>query len=849
MKRKVKIIQILILLITLNIIHFSNIIIYPETLKNDTHREFERKILRNNLKIAGDWVLNGIPIFIDDANPNYNWSKTAAENDWCYGLGTWNNPYIIENVTIDGDYNGNCITIRNSVKYFIIRNCTIFNSGSGEENAGIYLYKTHNGIIYRNNIFSNSDGLNFYGIYCINNSVIENNIELNTRNGIHTYSYFQENFILNNSIINNGQSGIYFESWDCIGNVINNNEITHNSNGIYLEAWSNELNFNQISYNNISYNSQRGIYCANPSVNISYNLIHNNLYYGIHLRGSGDIVFNNTIHHNYDRGIFLDRHADNNVIENNYIFNNTSDEDYVQHNCGIYLYRDCTNNDIIGNIISKQRTGIHTYYQCHNNNYSNNEISNCTFGITESANQRSTFIGNKMVGCGISFYPGSGINELVTTNFDNSNTVNGKPLFFYKNRNNLQPLDFINAGQVILVNCTNSTIANLKLSRGTSGIELYDCSNITVFNNLIYQHTILGVYLHRSNYNNIINNTIVGVKGEYYARNHIGGISLRFSDNNNISKNTLYNNAFNGISIDGVNNLVFLNKFIGNLRNAFTTISNNHWDNGTIGNYWGGYNGKDIDDDGIGDTPYNIPEAGIDNFPIWWDPPLLSISYLSNWQILGKTAPNFILSVDEGIADSIWYSLDDGATNYSCLQSDSIDQSLWDSFGNGTVPIRFYINDSKGFFSFIEITLRKDIIDPIIYILEPTNHQEFTENPPSFSISIDEVNIEEIWYTIDNGARNYSISAFTGVIDQTSWKAAPSGNVIIRFYVRDSAGNVGTSQVIVIKKEMPLLEQPDQPGIPGYNITIFLCLAVVLTIIIVRRRIYKQKKGKSTSIF
>ena len=45
----------------------------------------------------------------------------------------------------------------------------------------------------------------------------------------------------------------------------------------------------------------------------------------------------------------------------------------------------------------------------------------------------------------------------------------------------------------------------------------------------------------------------------------------------------------------------------------------NYWDNGEIGNYWDDYDGVDADNDGIGDTPFNITgSAGsIDNYPIW----------------------------------------------------------------------------------------------------------------------------------------------------------------------------------------------------------------------------------------
>ena len=48
------------------------------------------------------WNLTGSPIIINDLQPDYNWSKTAAENGWCSGSGSWSDPYVIEDVLIDG---------------------------------------------------------------------------------------------------------------------------------------------------------------------------------------------------------------------------------------------------------------------------------------------------------------------------------------------------------------------------------------------------------------------------------------------------------------------------------------------------------------------------------------------------------------------------------------------------------------------------------------------------------------------------------------------------------------------------------------------------------------------------
>ena len=44
---------------------------------------------RNRLENSGFWDLTSDPIYINDLNPSYNWSKTAADNDWCSGSGTW----------------------------------------------------------------------------------------------------------------------------------------------------------------------------------------------------------------------------------------------------------------------------------------------------------------------------------------------------------------------------------------------------------------------------------------------------------------------------------------------------------------------------------------------------------------------------------------------------------------------------------------------------------------------------------------------------------------------------------------------------------------------------------------
>jgi hypothetical protein len=42
----------------------------------------------------------------------------------------------------------------------------------------------------------------------------------------------------------------------------------------------------------------------------------------------------------------------------------------------------------------------------------------------------------------------------------------------------------------------------------------------------------------------------------------------------------------------------------------------NIWDDGSIGNYWSDYDGRDDNGDGVGDSPYIIDENNRDKYPL-----------------------------------------------------------------------------------------------------------------------------------------------------------------------------------------------------------------------------------------
>jgi hypothetical protein len=77
----------------------------------------------------------------------------------------------------------------------------------------------------------------------------------------------------------------------------------------------------------------------------------------------------------------------------------------------------------------------------------------------------------------------------------------------------------------------------------------------------------------------------------------------------------------NNITLLSVSSYTVANVFYENnfLRSNYTNLyADCFWDDGSVGNYWVGYNGTDADGDGIGDTPYVIDKNNIDNHPLMY---------------------------------------------------------------------------------------------------------------------------------------------------------------------------------------------------------------------------------------
>jgi hypothetical protein len=98
-----------------------------------------------------------------------------------------------------------------------------------------------------------------------------------------------------------------------------------------------------------------------------------------------------------------------------------------------------------------------------------------------------------------------------------------------------------------------------------------------------------------------------------------------------------------------------------------------------------------------------------------------------------------------------------------------------------------------------------DDSDPIINILSPQENQTFGRIAPSYNLSIIESNLDKIWYTLDGGLTNITITNLNGKINQTLWNTLLEGPIIIRFYANDSMGYLSYKDVIIYKKFEPTI--------------------------------------------
>ncbi len=968
------------------------------------------------IKQSGFWDLTGNPIYIDDLATGvgaHNWTWAEAQ-PWCSGSGNWTDPYVIENVTINAQYSGNCIEIKNSDTYFIVRNCSLYNSGSSWENTGIKLDNVDSGKIINNDCSNNFHGIylsscnnntllgntasnnNFYGIYldfeCVNNT-LSGNIANYNYYGIYLSWYCDNNTLLGNTASNNYNYGISIESY-CDNNTLSGNTANNNDYGISLYGGSNNrLSANSMNYCGISlygslvemvshsidktnlvnnkpvyyYANEMGlkssnftnagqiilINCTNSIISglnfsdgttgiylgysnnntLSGNSASNNGYTGIHLYNSDNNTISGNTANNNDYGIFLNWYCDNNTLLGNIANNN---------GYGINLESYCDNNSLSGNTANNKDYGIYLGWNCDNNTLSGNTASNNYFaGISLSGGSNNKLSMNSMNFCGISLY--GSLVEMVSHSIDKTNLVNNKPVYDYANEIGLESSNFTNAGQIILINCTNSIISELNISEG-SGIYLYYCVNNTLSGN-IANNNQYGIYLWDSDNNtlsgniacnngdygiclgwNCDNNTLSGniannngnyginldfecvnnrILGNNVSYNNNLGISLSMDcDNNTLSGNTASNNNFYGIYLWGSdNNTLSGNTVNSNYRGIYLEYSNyNTLSGNTVNSNYKGINldysnyntlsgnllnfcgislygllvemaSHSIDDTNlVNNKPvyYYVNETGLEssNFTNAGQIILINCnnSIISELNISDCTAGMFLgysnnNTLSGNILSNSYYGIWlDSTSNYNLIflnhfinnMIEAVDDGVNNKWDNGTIgnywdyyygvdanfdgigDTPYIISGTAG--SQDNFPIYRDDTAPVITINFPFFISIFGLNAPNYIISIDELDLDTIWYTLDGGETIYIITSLTGTFNQTAWEALSEGRITIRFYANDTYGNIGFKDVEVI---IAIPEDLDEGPIIsfGYYYMLFTFITILSLIIL-----EKQKK-------
>ncbi|MFX1313390.1 MAG: nitrous oxide reductase family maturation protein NosD, partial [Promethearchaeota archaeon] len=557
-------------------------------------------------------VSNG-PNFIHiDGSITDNWSDTVDQYDWCYGEGTYEKPYIIENVTIDASFSptGSGIIINNSKnEYFIIRNCTVFNADNPFPNAGIRLENTNNGTLTDNNCSNNLLGM--YLNKCHYNNITGNTANNNDDFGIYfdgSYGNCDNIFISNNTVNKNGGTGMYFNGYygNCGNNIIINNTINENDNdGMYFYGYNGNCGNNIIANNTINKNGGTGIHFYGRFGNCNNNIIANNT---VNENDSEGMYFlyncnyntfiNNTVIDNIGTGIFIHT-SDENNITGNIIKNNSRYGIYLQHadhnditentingnlNVGIFLYSHSDHNEIKNNTINKNDLGIRLDTICNYNNITGNTLqdnnwcifeTDCVGNIIKYNNCSSPTVELPILiddyATGVEAHnwtwasnqtwcSGSGtedipyiIENLIISGFgieDGITILNSNVSFIIRDCLISSAIEGI-----YLQNVNNSQLIGNNCSNNQNGIYLENSRNIKIFENVMNSNFYDGINIFECDYINITGNT---------ANNNDGGISIDDSDYSNIIENIADGNQYEAIYLEECVNYTISGNIVNN---------------------------------------------------------------------------------------------------------------------------------------------------------------------------------------------------------------------------------------------------------------------------------------------
>jgi len=721
------------------------------------------------------------PIWIDGDTiaeaGDYSLEYLFASHPLWNGTGTEEDPYLIENQTIDAEDYGAGVYISNTTSYLVIRNCTVINAGlvipSPEYYGGIVLNNTANVTIFSCEIHDNFIGIfmqdsqddaiinnncsdNFFGImlnYSCNENIIEENTVNETFIGIYLRDTNEENVILSNHCAF-GLAGIFLLASS--NNYVIHNNCSDNAMGIMLDE-SSDNNYLIINYCNDS--DADGIW-INDSCNnwLISNECHRNgyadgspYYAGIHLEYADEnTLANNNCSDNdhsggaYASGIFLNNSNHNEILDNVCLSNYK----------GIWLNEYSDNNTVAGNNCSSNSYGIHMVHS-NNNTIQNNALRLNAYGsyagiYTQYSNYNkisNNVLTDNVRGIYLSWHSG---HNIVENNYCDGNSERDISLDAESNYN---------------------WIMNNTCSGSNYGIRLFGVQYNLVENNTCYSNSY-GVYLTwGAQYNTVANNTIRD--NSYY------GIVIDLDSNyNRIYGNHLMNN--NGVS----------DAYDPTKVQAYDGCTN-FWNSTGFGNVWSDLQSPDTNGDGIVDVPYEIAGGeNLDNYPL-----VLSMNVNAPTSPFYTNASTVAISGNGsayGLEDFTWYNELTGESGACMFTLGTHNWTASVPLEEGINTINLTMINEFGRSISREIIVYYDIVQPTVELTRPSDGDQY---------ALDEVSVAWRAYDALSGV-NYSMISIDGGewirVDGTRYNIVglSDGEHTVQVMVYDRAGNWILSDIV-----------------------------------------------------
>ncbi|MFX0104204.1 MAG: hypothetical protein ACFE75_01780, partial [Candidatus Hodarchaeota archaeon] len=172
--------------------------------------------------------------------------------------------------------------------------------------------------------------------------------------------------------------------------------------------------------------------------------------------------------------------------------------------------------------------------------------------------------------------------------------------------------------------------------------------------------------------------------------------------------------------------------------------------------------------------------------------------------VFGYTAPEFKVYIGSVDVFNSWYIIVGNSHKYYFTKTDGItiipiNQTAWDEFGNGTLTIEFYVNDTVGNIGFDSIELGKDLYIPGVIINLPI-YEGYWSDPPILNVSFFDPNPDSLWYEIGPFYGNL-INNTEQTIDPLIWVSLEQGEHQLFIFANDTAGNVNDTYAYTIFKD------------------------------------------------